>query len=410
MKVTLLPVETAGYVAGLENGLLSLGVKVRAAIIERHPARYPQVTPNPQWAEWVAILTELKNNSGKSIAPVFYAFALVLRVFGSMWVAARSDHVILNNGRSLLPLQLDLLLYKAFGIRIIAMMGHGSEIRPACIDSLGETQRFFAGEIRRIHRRCKKRKAFVRRVESWSNLVISTPSISHYLSKSFVNGHLLGIPVSMPGHIEIKSSSCEGHREAKKLRVVHVPSAPNSKGTKLISDLCSALESEGLIEFRIASQVTHREALQLLSDSDVLLDQAYSDIYMPVLATEAAFLGKPAIVAGYAWDYLDNTSSRISKPPVINVLPDDLEATLRGLSIEPETLRALGEKAEKFVSAQRTPDIIAEKYLRLLSDDRAYIEEMKVNPGQPPYLWGCGSSRQAIEALARDSRGLHACF
>ena len=410
MRVTLLPVETAGYVSGLVAGLLEIGVNARAILIENHPAKYLQTTRNPAWARWTANLTHQKNNTGKVVSPILYLSGLALRLFGCVWVAAKSDQIILNNGRSLLPFQLDLLLYRILGIRVIAMMGHGSEIRPACIDSLGETEIYSAKEINLIHGECKKRRSFVRRVEAWSDLVISTPTISHYLRRSYVNGHLLGIPVSMPPEISTNSDPHSYDSAPDKLRVVHVPSAPNSKGTRVITELCLDLQSEGLIEFRVASQVTHLDAIRLLSESDLLLDQIYSDVYMPVLASEAAFLGKPSIVAGYAWHFLDSTSSRMSKPPVINILPDDLEATLRDLARNSGELQKIGLLAQKFVEGNRTPAAIAKKYVKILSDDRAYISEMKVEPGPTHYLWGCGSSRVAILSLAQVYRGKHSCF
>jgi hypothetical protein len=409
MRVILLPVETAGFLSGLEKGLLELGVDARAVTIENHPSQYSRFTRNPEWASQIADLTNLKNRGGKPLAPLIYTLALALRLWGSVWVAVRATHIILNNGRSLLPWQLDVLLYRSLGIQVIAMMGHGSEIRPACIDSLGENQRFAKGEIRRIYRQCRNRKRFARRVERWSHLVISTPTISHYLRMPYINSHLIGIPVSLPSGIK-PPREFSAQPLARSVKVVHVPSAPGAKGTEVIMSLCLDLEAEGLIKFKAISGVTHSEAIQMLSESDLLLDQVYSDVYMPVLATEAAFLGKPSIVAGYSWDYLDCTSSRLSKPPVINVLPQEIEETLRSLVAKPSEIQEIGRLAKKFVETHRTPSVIGEKYLRLLSGDEDFLAEILVKPGPPHYIWGCGSSMSAIRSLAFGSRSQHTCF
>jgi hypothetical protein len=175
--------------------------------------------------------------------------------------------------------------------------------------------------------------------------------------------------------------------------------------------LCQRLEKEGLIHFEMKSKVSHRETIELLSSADLLVDQIYSDIYMPVLATEAAFLSKPALVAGYAWDYLEGTSSKFSKPPVINVQPEDLERTLRHLVRDKSVLETIGSEAMEHVKNQRGSVSVAERYVGLLENDRQYIVGLSETPSPNKYLWGCGSSQEAVSALSTEVSGQsHKCF
>jgi hypothetical protein len=343
------------------------------------------------------------------LVPLYLA-GLALRIWGSIWVIWRFDLIILNNGRSLLPFHADLPLYRLKGIKIFSMLGHGSEIRPACLDCLGETTEFTRQDVKRILKKCATRRNYVRRVESLSHIVISTPTLSHYLRGRYVNGQLLGIPVSNPTEAITSEPKVLDRKPAEKIKVVHIPSSSNVKGTKIITEVCSRLVAEGLIEFELKTGVSHKEALELLASSDLLVDQLYSDVYMPVLATEAAFLSKPAIVAGYAWDFLDSTSSKSTKPPVINIEPDDLEETIRFYVKNPNELTALGARDKDFVVERRDPLTIARKYGRMISNDKEFIDEVSLYQGPPHYAWGAGSSKEALKSLAQSTGFSHSCY
>jgi hypothetical protein len=410
MRIGILPVETAGYVEGLESGLKAIGIDACAVSIDRHPMKYSQIAKNPRWSILLASVTETLNSNSSVFFPPLYLAGLALRLWGSIWVSLRFDLVILNNGRSLLPFHVDVLLYRFTGTKVISMLGHGSESRPACLDSLGETVEYTKKDVKRIHKKCFTRKNYVRRVEFLSHIVISTPTLSHYLRGSYVNGHLLGIPVKNPWNAIEPSPYKKEARSNGKIKIVHIPSDPSIKGTKIITEVCLRLVAEGLIEFESKARVTHTEALELLASSDLLVDWLYSDIYMPVLATEAAFLGKPAIVAGYAWDYLEDTTSKSTKPPVINIDPSDLEKTIRFYVKHSIELSNLGSEAQAFVMDKRTASVVASRYARLISNDREFIDQVSLNPGPPQYAWGAGSSRDAINSLARNSGFSHNCF
>jgi hypothetical protein len=410
IRIGVLPVETAGYVQGLEFGLNAIGMDVRAVSIEKHPMKYSQLAKKPKWSIWLSSITQTINSKSVIFLAPLYLAGLTLRIWGSIWVLWRFDLIILNNGRSLLPFHADLPLYRLKGIKIFSMLGHGSEIRPACLDCLGETTEFTKKDVKRILKKCSTRRNYVRRVESLSHIVISTPTLSQYLRRRYVNGHLLGIPVSNPLEAISPTPKVSDRKPPEKIKVVHIPSNPNIKGTRIITEVCSRLVAEGLIEFESKTGVSHTEALELLASSDLLVDWLYSDIYMPVLATEAAFLSKPAIVAGYAWEYLDSTSSRSTKPPVINIEPDDLEETIRFYLQNPNELKALGIRARDFVVERRNPYTVARKYARMIANDQDFIDQVSLNPGPPQYAWGAGSSKESIKSLAQSSGFSHNCF
>lgn len=405
-NVCLLPVEVAGYQAGLAQGLDELGWKVRQITISQHPFDYPLRLPNPKWATFVSNCVDyVSNHQRNPIAVLVYLAALSARAFGALWVASKFQVVILNAGRSLLPLHLDLVLFRLLGIRVIAMLGHGSEARPPCLDCLGET--LAPEKILVLPRECKARRRFVRRVEALSHVVISTPTIGHYLTKEFLNGNDIGIPV-IPPEIEHKSYSLalaenpaqthrSSHREAP-LKVVHAPSNPRVKGSEVITRVLTKLEREGLIEFKLVTGLTNQQVKETLSNSDLLVDQLYSDIPMPVLASEAAYLGVPTMIGSINWSEVKINFSSDTLPPAIFIHPDNLEEELRDLALDRRDIEKISVLARNFVALHRKPSSIATLYEPIiLGAKRSFESIRKIDPKKISYVSGCGSSQEAID-------------
>jgi hypothetical protein len=65
--------------------------------------------------------------------------------------------------------------------------------------------------------------------------------------------------------------------------------------------------------------------------------------------------------------------------------------------------------ARAYVVSQRTAVAIAKKYEPILTLQAESISAMIATPTPPNYRWGCGSSREAILALAEAGKP-HRCF
>ena len=410
-KVCLLPVEVAGYQSGLSQGLFELGWSVRQISISNHPFDYPVRIANPGWATFVSnCVSYVSRHERSPLAKLVYLAALPARAFGALWVAAKFQVVILNAGRSLLPFHLDLILFRMVGMRVIAMLGHGSEARPPCLDCLGE--KLEPNKILTLPRECKARRRFVRRVEALSHIVISTPTIGHYLTRDFLNGNDIGVPV-IPTQIanenllsnltESPSKTHESEYEATALRVVHAPSNPRVKGSEVITRVLRKLESEGLVELKLVSGLTNQQVKETLSWADLLVDQLYSDIPLPVLASEAAYLRVPTMIGSNNWPEIKRSFSKESWPPAIFIHPDDLEEELRNQALSRENLQTLGGSAKTFVELYRTPSAIAAIYETIILGDQSFDSGIRnVDPRTISYVAGCGSSQEAINQAANN--------
>jgi hypothetical protein len=407
-RVCILPVEVAGYQEGLEEGLSALGWSARAITISNHPFKYSMKHRNPIWAHLVCesdnFISKQTNTALKLAA---YLLALPLRAFGSIWVSIKFDIVVLNCGRSLLPLHIDLLIYRLFRIRIYAMMGHGSEARPPCIDCLGDS---LAGQNpSTVAQNCDSRKKFVRRVEKLADFVISTPTIGHYFKKPFLNNNDIGIPVraDMSNKTELNkwvgdkdTHSIEGSLVTKKLNVVHIPSNPRIKGSAEIERVLKLLEQEGLVEARVITGLTHSEVRELLNWSDLLVDQLYSDIPLPVLATEAALQGVPTVIGSNDWEYIKNQFRPEEWPPAFHIHPKQLEMTIRAIQSNPKTLVNTAEAVQNFATTRRTAIKVASIYQNLFLSKSGKIDEIRYfSPSEIRYLAGCGSSEEVLKEI-----------
>ena len=408
-RVCLLPVEVAGYQEGLEEGLTLLGWRARAITISHHPFAYSMRKPNPLWAELVCKSDNLISRVDAILGKLaIYLLALPLRAFGSIWVAIKFQIVVLNCGRSLLPLHADLLLYKLFGITIYAMMGHGSESRPPCMDCLGDSQE--SQNPREISRRCISRRRFVRRAEALSDYVISTPTIGHYLRKPFINGNDIGMPVSYQTNPSSKQFDegakmlNDGHKNLNRqtpLKIVHVPSNPKVKGSEKIDLVMKKLVAEGLVELRLLTGLQHSEVKSNLEWSDLLLDQLYSDLPLPVLASEAALLGVPTMIGSNDWEYIRKNYLPGEWPPGFHIHPNNLEDEIRKILKNPEILRTYSKEVQKFAEDRRSVRKIAALYQGIFLNNSGDFDQVRlVNPKTIDYRAGCGSSEEVLRELA----------
>jgi hypothetical protein len=408
-KVCLLPVEVAGYQEALAHGLSELGWHVRPITISHHPFDYRVKVPNPAWATFVSDCVRYVSGHQSGFLPkAVFLMSIIARAVGTLWVALNFRVVILNAGRSLLPFHIDLILYKALGIRIIAMMGHGSEARPPCLDCLGE--QLESTKISKLAIECKRRRSYVRRVEALSNVVISTPTIGHYLTKEFVNGNDIGMPVLHPNslyqlNLQTKSASDYKVRVdpsiASPLKVVHAPSDPKVKGSKTITSVLQQLESEGLVEFKLVTGLSNQRVQETLAWADLLIDQLYSDLPLPVLASEAAFFGVPTMIGSNNWPEVRRHFTHGSWPPAIYINPADLEQELRKHVEDFENLTEIGRLAKSFVEKHRTPRTIATIYESIiLGETISHLEVRLFDPQKITYRAGCGSAQRVLDEVS----------
>jgi len=127
--------------------------------------------------------------------------------------------------------------------------------------------------------------------------------------------------------------------------IVHAPTDPLFKGTKLILSALEDLKAEGLrFSYKVISNMTHAEAAAWYRKADIAIDQLCMGWYA-VFPIECMALGKPVMVY-IREDFLDNYHPPI---PVENANPDNIKEKLRALIKDFDRRSELGKLGRQYV-------------------------------------------------------------
>jgi glycosyltransferase involved in cell wall biosynthesis len=361
--------ELGGYYSNLKNGFDSCHVHSVMLNIETNPFQYTYwFQHNPLWANWA-------NTFSNKILPAFYYSSGFFRIIWDLVIARiyrfilftvvlfQYDVFIFSYGTTFFNLK-ELPLLKYLGKKIILVF-HGSDLRPIFMDG-GALLQFnkTKNEIIFNIQKQKKRIAFM---EKYSDYIITIPSIAQFLSKSFVNWWMVGIPFSSK---KIRNTY---KSKNKYLRILHAPSDKQVKGTIRIREIVESLKKKGYtFEYVELINKTNNEVLKELMRCDFVIDQLYSDTPMPILPTEAGYFGKPSVIGGY----LESIQYQPFLPPTLYANPEKMEEIVTKLIINHQYRKRVGLKAKKFVKSRWNPSRVAQRYLRIIK-------------GKIPKVWIC---------------------
>jgi hypothetical protein len=132
--------------------------------------------------------------------------------------------------------------------------------------------------------------------------------------------------------------------------VAHAPSHPLLKGSDLIDPVLRRLDDEGTIRYRRLEGVPAHRMAEAYRDADIVLDQ-FRLGYYGVAACEAMAAGR--IVLGHVSEAARSTVAQRTglELPIVEAMPDDLEATVRTIVSHRERYRKNGEDGRAFVTA-----------------------------------------------------------
>jgi len=404
-RIHLGPYEVAGYYAHLARGFERLGVPCHYGVLMAHPFAFAAEQPKGlrALALWIDRRRRpLPTRDPRRLAALLL-YGLVVAAYG-LGTVGRCDTYIFGFGHSFLPFNLDLPLLRLLGKRVIVNLGHGCEMRlPYCDGSYQSADGLVQPTAKALAGLTSRRARRARWLERWAHAVVGAPLSTAPLARQrFVNWFALGVPCAPQAAEPAGPAESAQPAAMAPLRLLHSPSHPALKGTAQIRQAVVALQQQGYaLEYRELSGCTNAEVLQALQQCDLLLDQLYSDTPMAQLATEAACLGKPALVAGYGFDTLRQLVPPDSWPPSLLCRPEDLQSTLAEQLRHPQRLRELGVAAQRFVNQQWAPQQVASRYLQLIAAE--IPPAWWVDPQAVLYLQGCGQSeaqtRRAIRAV-----------
>jgi hypothetical protein len=291
----------------------------------------------------------------------------------------------------------DLPILKALG-KTIFYVFNGSDARPPYLDGaiLAVDQTISLEQSLTL---TKKQKKKLTRIEPYADIVINHIFSAHFHQKQCINWLQIGLPYQ-PTLSEEQTMAEPSTSAQQPVRILHSPSNPVAKGTPAIRQAIAALKTRGYnIDYIEIIGQPNQVVIQELGRCNFVIDQLYSDTPMAGFAAEAAFCGKPTIVGGYGWPHLKTLFAPEDIPPSHLCHPDDLEAAIEYLIVNPAYRKALGQKAYAFVQARWTPLKVAERYMRLIQED--IPPEWLYYPADIRYLHGFGMPEERIKCLIK---------
>lgn len=385
-RVFVGPVEVAGVAQELSKGLQELGILAQVQLSVPHPFQYDH-QPDPAW--WIRIWQRLGAARNRLTREQFLR-KVVAVVTHNLWgwlafilALPRFDAFIFLYGQTFTNSRAELWLLRRSQRKIIFIYV-GSDARPPYMDG-GR----FAGEVddplpapyklRSLVNDCKQQ---IRLHERYADYIVTSPATAHFFERPYINWFAMGLPKTLLADPVPPTATTV-------LRILHGPSHPLVKGTAHILSCIERLRAKGYaIELIKIQGMTHDHVLRELARCDFVVDQLYSDTPMAALATEAAFFAKPTVVGGYFTAEMQQSLAPEDTPPTLFVPPNEFEAAIERLICEPEWRHDLGLRAYRFVREHWNARAVAERYLKLLSDDVPAI--WWCDPSNVNYLYGCG--------------------
>lgn len=148
--------------------------------------------------------------------------------------------------------------------------------------------------------------------------------------------------------------------ENKKPLIVHSPSAPIAKGTKYILEAVEKLKNSYDFEFKLVENMERREALKIMRDSDIFVDQLILGAH-GVAAVEAMAFGKPVIC------YINSEIGKNYPPdlPIINADPENIFEKLEMLLKNPTLRNETGKQSRKYVEKYHDDEKMARQLVEI---------------------------------------------
>ena len=388
--------EIAGYYVNLEKGLTENGVKARLVTTRPHPFNYGQGQPNP-WPAEVASNGVRGFRKSHGIALWWYAAQFM---FGSiltlLWAIPRYNTFVFGWGMSFLPGNVDVLILRLCGKKVVSVLGHGSEARPPYMSTPPEALPLPAKRLKGLTEEVRRIARRVRRLERWSTHTIGMLTTAQFFKQKFIDFYYIGLPTPTRKLREVNPVE-------ETFTILHVPSNMAVKGTAHIREsVAEVTQRHPHVKYVELSGVSHSRVMKAMAEADVVVDWVWSDIPMAVVGTEAASLGTPTIISSYAWPQWDAWEKKNPglRPPAIYSTPDTLTQDIEDSVLKVRRTHELGHAAREFVTTKWSASKVASTFVSAITGQLP--EEGFIDPEDVTYLWGAGVSQEDVKQLVGD--------
>ncbi len=375
-KIFIGPHEVAGFYSHLSKGFKQLGVEHDYITHNRHRYSYGGQTKFPLLLAWAFFFHQVRTKKAQNVY-LKALTALIDEVLKNLWgliTIFKYDVFIFGFGHTLLRNNFDLYVLKLLKKCVIIQL-HGSEVRPPYCDGAIKKHVGDKTELTDfLFLKAIENKNRMEKLQKLSNFLIGAPlSSAQFATKPFINFFEIGIPhyfdpSQETNNVEVLDQSKNEKNRA--VRILHCPSDPEAKGTKLIAEAIKRLKKKGYhIEYIERKNILNEEVIEEIKKCDFVVDQLYSTTPLAGFAKEAACFAKPTVVGGYGFSLLRALLNEDVFPPAQICHPSDIERSIETLIKEPRIRKALGNDAQRFVREKWSASAVACCFLKLMSGD-----------------------------------------
>jgi len=144
------------------------------------------------------------------------------------------------------------------------------------------------------------------------------------------------------------------------IKILHAPTNRIAKGTASIISAVGSLKTDGYdIDLNIVENRPHRELVQEMKNSDIVIDQINPAIgTYGMVSVEAMALGKP-VVCHLKEEYI----ALFANCPIVNSGADKLKERISYLIDDMDARRKLGGQGRRYVEKNHGADMVAKKLI-----------------------------------------------
>lgn len=276
-------------------------------------------------------------------------------------------HALFEAGRPLFGIRRgatftgDAKALRAVGV-CVGMVLHGSEVRNPTINVMQTPWSPFSARVdeqtmrlqRQVDVLAPQLREFMNDAEMGGPVFVSTPDLI---------GHLPGA-IWLPVVVDTAKWAHEGPLLEREVPVVlHAPSRSSLKGSAHVEAALAPLVEERLVEYRRVEGVAPNDMVDLVADSDIVLDQFALGLY-GVAACEAMMAGRLLLSHVTNEVRAHVTAATGATAPIVEAPPDRLGATLREVLAERDRYREIAAQGPAFVrevhDGRRSARVLAE--------------------------------------------------
>lgn len=391
--------EVAGYYTQLQKEFIQLGIQSIFIDLTGYKYQKTNVANNTVFFKLLDMTIKGRSLSKSGKSRIFwFSLQQILLIPLFFWSILKFDTFIFGFRTSFLWGGYDLAVLRLLKKKVIWVF-HGSDSRPTYMDG-AVLLRIPKPSITECMGRTKAQKKLLEQVEKYADVIISHPASSQLHTRKFIPWLQIGVPTQIPKHKSDLSVDLLYSQQNSKVRLLHSPSHPESKGTDQFRLVVQKLKAKGLNFDWI--EILNRPNVEVLAEiarADIIIDQLYSDTPMATFATEAAYQGKPALVGSYSRDE-DWGVDPSNIPPTALCHPDDLEKTLEHLILDREAREKLGKQAQQFVLERWQAHQVAARILQVIQD--IIPNDWWYDPNQIDYIQGYGLSLLEYKKILKD--------